>query len=392
MEEENAFQLSENAYHKLAMLNFQKNFVAKKHAGMVFPSDYFASQNNSNEQFEMFKSLLKWLFSLLDRDAKFISDYSDPISVCSNVIQELSSCGISVPSDVTPIKMKGGYGAEVCRVLNLILDKIMAAKGMTPRAPNFPRNKEKPQPANEVVDDVEEEVGSVNLDEPDERIDGIATEETATQHKRVIETDADPKEWYEECERVQSKLVISKINERNEWRRHVDMARGYSGSVNELTQQVYKSLEKISENIEKSLDKIIANQNTVNNAFSDHFVEIKQSSERKKEVDSKIKVYAAKIKELSEEYNGLNSKYEEIQRKINEHNESATNDEPLLKIKKTIDDLKTELTRMDLHIGVLSNSIMNKSLKDRNVHSHADSDKAKRNELDIDDNSIEELV
>ena len=392
MEEENAFQLSENLYHKLTLLNFQKNFIAKKHAGMVFPSDYFASQNNANEQFEMFKSLLKWLFSLLDRDAKFVSDYSDPISVCSNVIQELGACGVNVPSDVTPIKMKGGFGAEVCRLINLMLDRIMAAKGVTTKAPSFPKNKDKPQPTNEVVDDVEEEVGSVNLDEPDERLDGIATEETSTQQKRIIETDADPKEWYEECERVQSKLVISKVNERNEWRRHVDMARGYSSSVSELTQQVYKHLEKVSDNIEKNLEKIVANQNTLNNAFSDHFVEIKQSSERKKEVDSKIKVYAAKIKELSEEYNGLNSKYEEIQRKINEHNESATNDEPLLKIKKTIDDLKTELTRMDLHIGVLSNSIMNKSLKDRNVHGHADTTNSKRNELDIDDNSIEELV
>lgn len=68
-------------------------------------------------------------------------------------------------------------------------------------------------------------------------------------------------------------------------------------------------------------------------------------------MDSKIKVYAIKIKELSEEYNGLNSNYKEIHRKSDEYNKSVTNDELLLKIKKTIDDLKTELTRKFLYTG-----------------------------------------
>ena len=93
--------MSDNDHYKLTTISFQKNFIAKKHIEMVFTSDYLASQNNANQQFEIFKSLLKWLFSLLVCNDKLISDYSDPISVCNNVIQKLKNCGISVPSDVT---------------------------------------------------------------------------------------------------------------------------------------------------------------------------------------------------------------------------------------------------------------------------------------------------
>merc|ERR1719376_1753053 len=166
-------------------------------------------------------------------------------------------------------------------------------------------------------------------------------------------------------------LVISQPTERNEWRRHIDMTKNFSGTITKLNTSVFKNLEKIAEIIEKGVDKIITNENVLNNAFSDHFTEIKKSSERKKEIDMKIKTYT---------------------QKINEHNESATNDEPLLKIKKVIDDLRQELTKMDIHIGVLSNSILKKEIRERGNNSFNGLQTINKNELEIDDNSIEELA
>lgn len=392
MEEENVFFVSELIFQKLSMLGYESAFMAKKHTGMILPGDYFALSLNSNEQIDFLKSLTKWLLSLVKKDAQSLSSYSDPMTISANILTEIQSIGISVPADVSPAKIKSGNGIFVCKLLNILIDQIFKEKKIVFRIPVFANVKEETKKEKENVDELEEEVGSINLNDSVDESTGIATEDLGITAKQVIETNADENEWFAECERVAQKLVIAQPTDRNEWRRHIDMTKNFSGTISRLNGSVFRNLEKIAETIEKGVEKIITNENVLNNAFSDHFAEIKQSSERKKEIDSKIKIYTQKIKELTDEYTVLNNKHDDTLRKISEHNENATNDEPLLKIKKVIDELRNELTKMDIHIGVLSNSIMKKEVKERDGGYFLNNQKNKKNELDIDDNSIEELA
>jgi len=363
--------------------------MAKKHAGMVVPRDYFALNLNSNDQIEFLKSLSKWLFSLLKRDN--VAFGSDPTGIATVLISELQAAGVPLPLDTSPPKIKTGNGIHVCRLLNVFVDEILKEKRVVFRQPIFAKGKEEAKAARD-PDDLDEEVGSVNLNDSVDDTPGIATEDLGQTTKNVIETNADEKEWFAECERVASKLVIVQPTDRNEWRRHVDMSRGFSSTITRLNGSVFKGLERVAETIEKSVSKIVTNENVLNNAFSDHFSEIRKSSERKKEIDSRIKTYTQKLKELGEEWTSLNGKCDEVNRKISEQNENATNDEPLLRIKKVIDELKGELTKMDIHIGVLSNSIMKKEIRNRDGATFGGVKQPKKHELDIDDNSIEELV
>ena len=392
MEEENVFYSSELIFQKLSFLNYESQFMAKKHTGMILPRDYFALNLNSNEQIDFLKSLCKWLFSLIKKDAPTLSSYSDPLTIATNILNELQAASVTLPAEINPSKIKSGNGIFVCKLLNCFIDEILKSLKVVLRVPVFAKAKEETKREKENTDEVEEEVGSVNLNDSVDETAGMALEDLGTTTRQVIETNADENEWYAECERIAAKLVISQPTDRNEWRRHVDMTKNFSGIISKLNGSVFRNLEKVAEQIEKGVDKILTSENVLNNAFSDHFAEIKQSSERKKEIDSKIKTYTQKIKELNDEYSVLNNKNEEVQRKINEHNENATNDEPLLKIKKVIDDLKVELTKMDIHIGVLSNSIMKKEIKERDGGYFGNTQKSRNNELDIDDNSIEELV
>lgn len=82
--------------------------------------------------------------------------------------------------------MKSCFKAEYCRLLNLMLYQIKAAESMTPEHPLFQKYKEQPQMINKVVDDVEEEVGSVSLDEREERLGNISSEETVTHQRRTM--------------------------------------------------------------------------------------------------------------------------------------------------------------------------------------------------------------
>ena len=47
---------------------------------------------------------------------------------------------------------------------------------------------------------------------------------------------------------------------------------------------------------------------------------------------------------------------------------------------------------MDIHIGVLSNSIMKKEIRERDGGYFGNTQKSRNNDLEIDDYSIEELV
>lgn len=314
------------------------------------------------------------------------------MTITTNLLSELQACNVPVSPEITAAKIKTGNGIHVCRLLNVFIDEILKERKVILKQPIFTKAKEDIKPAAESPEDLEEEVGSVNLNDSVDDSAGIATEDLIATTKQVIETNADENEWYAECERVSSKLQITQPTDRNEWRRHIDMTKNFSSTITRLNSNVFRSLERIAETIEKGVVKIVSGENVLNNAFSDHFAEIKKSSERKKEIDSKIKAYTQKLKELNEEHNGLVSKCEEVNRKISEYNDNATNDEPLLKIKKVIDELKAELTKMDIHIGVLSNSIMKRELRCRDGGSFGSTKKAKKNELDIDDNSIEELA
>lgn len=101
-----------------------------------------------------------------------------------------------MPSYITASKLKTGFGSEVCFILNTLADLVLKAKSISLKAPAFPKKKENAVKA-EVADDLEEEVGSVHLD--DEENDVLGTDETENIAQKILETDIDAKEWEEEC-------------------------------------------------------------------------------------------------------------------------------------------------------------------------------------------------
>lgn len=391
--QENHFDVSQKIYSQLSILNYQKKFAAKKHASILLPSDYFAIEMNSSEQFDFFKSLAKWLFSANNIDTSSISGYSDPMSVCTNIIEELEKTGLDI-TELQPIKLKKGFGPEICYVLSFLLDKLFKDKAISFKSPVFPKpEEEKPVMDNyEEVEDELEIADNIEIDDVYENDDVIAREENQ-ETRKMIETDADEKEWYRECERVANRIVIDKVNERNEWRMHVDLSKNYSKKITSLNGITIKSLEKIADSVDKSLKKIKVNENMLNNALSDYFNDLKGTNEKKKEVDYKIQVISQRIKDFSKDYSNAQNKCEELQKKLDEKNNTATNDEALIKIRKTIDDIKSESTKIDIRIGVISNLVLNKQFREkRNKLEYVLGGSAVADDFEIDENLVEELV
>ncbi len=367
--EENLYGMSEKIFERLNFINFQKKFLNKKNSGQKIPLDYFVIEINSNDQFEFFKNLVKWLLMQCKIDTTSITNYSDPITISTNVLGILESVGFKKASEIQPIKLKGGIGGEVCEILLFLLEEIFKGKNLHFKEPNFPKNQEETTDNNAQIDEMEEEEGIVGDTESLEDLEndeGIAFKEQDPA-KALIETNADATEWFKECARVANKLNLNQINDRNEWRMHIDLLKNYSKNIGIYNRRVRKNLEKTSEGVEKKKKKISTQQKMLNNALSEYFNDLKGNNEKKRESENKIKSLSGKLKDLQDEFKDINNTVDILQKKLKDQNNSANNDESLLKLKKVVDELKVELTKIDIRNGVLSNFILNKQFRDKRL-------------------------
>jgi hypothetical protein len=95
--------------------------------------------------------------------------------------------------------------------------------------------------------------------------------------KKIVETNVDEKEWYQECLRVEKRLIINKSSERNEWRMHMDMINTNFKKIKDQKENIVVSLKVISDNLNKKLFKIVNSQNILSNAlveFQDDLLKI----------------------------------------------------------------------------------------------------------------------
>ena len=85
------------------MLNFEKDFLQAKGLKPISRA-YFSTPINSNEQFNYFKQLAKWLFQMNEVQVTDFNKFDDPQTVSQNILNELKKIGIE--TDFPPIKLK----------------------------------------------------------------------------------------------------------------------------------------------------------------------------------------------------------------------------------------------------------------------------------------------
>jgi estrogen-related receptor beta like 1 len=110
--------LMEQVLEMLKLLDYENKFCKTK-GFKPFNRVYF-SQPQSSEQFINFVSLVSWLLSVNNHQVQGWNKYDDPSTASQNVILELKKLGIEL--DVSPNKLKQGFGEEVCTVLFALCD------------------------------------------------------------------------------------------------------------------------------------------------------------------------------------------------------------------------------------------------------------------------------
>ena len=88
---------------------------------------YFATASTkTSEQFLYFISLVSWLLAINNHTVSGWNKYDDPMTASQNVVIELQKLGLEL--DISPNKLKSGYGEGVTYVLLKLTDVSMQNK------------------------------------------------------------------------------------------------------------------------------------------------------------------------------------------------------------------------------------------------------------------------
>jgi hypothetical protein len=114
--------------------------------------------------------------------------------------------------------------------------------------------------------------------------------------------------------------------------------------------------------LNKKLLKIVNSQNILSNALVEYQEDMSKISENKRCAEMNIQSLTKQVNELQEQLDQINRQTETIQQKISNHSSNHNHEEEFLKLKAVIDQVETEIKKIKIRCGVLSNYIINKEL------------------------------
>ncbi|CAD8104736.1 unnamed protein product [Paramecium primaurelia] len=355
--------MMDELYDKLILLNYESTYLKQK-GGKPLNRAYFVNQTNSSEQFTQFKTLVKWLFQQNDVQTSDFNKLDDPVTLSQNIINELKNIGIEV--DFPPLKLKQGFGEYVVYVLLQLATKALQKK-------KFQYKKAKIEQQSQTRQDEEpvQETGSVSSDSDpevasDEEPEDVFNEQgfQKDEDKMVIESNVNPKEWAKEVERAAQKIKIVIKPDAGEWRQHFDATKQYSNQIKTILPEARIKLERMSDELGEILDRITKREYNINENMSEMCNEFKKKNEEYKKIELQYQNYTNAKKEMNDQYKQIQEKFETVQNKLNEHGSVSTDQSPVIRIKASLTKLRLEIKQMDLRIGVLSHTILQRTFHD----------------------------
>ena len=91
-------------------------------------------------------------------------------------------------------------------------------------------------------------------------------------------------------------------------------------------------------------------------------------------------------------YHKYNERINQLKQKIEQKQNSNTNTIPLKNIKKSIETIKFDIKQMNLQIEVMNNRVSNYNFIKNNDHASHSVQEIQNYELDLEENSLEELI
>lgn len=373
--------LMEDLLDKLKLLNYDKEF----HREFKFKSInkyYFAFQTNPGEQFYLFTILAAWLIRKCGKKFDNPQEYDDPNSTISNILDILRQMGVTI--DFPPGKLKAGSGEQVIFVLDRLADQALKKMNFQWRRPIHPPEEEE-EPVMKDSDDAtveEEEMIEEDIDygdDDDDDDDGIILDLDGLRNLSldklkalesekpddVLESNTDTAEWKLEVERVLPQLKVTIRSDAKDWRSHIEQMHQHRKEIEESLSTTRMQLDKLYGEISRTLEKIGSREKYLNSQLEQLLLEYRAAQDQLAHVKEQYKTVSGGVTERSRILAQISDELEQVKQEMEERGSSMTDGTPLVNIRKALTRLKTEISQMDVRIGVASHTLLQAKLKEK---------------------------
>ncbi|XP_066282808.1 intraflagellar transport protein 57 homolog [Branchiostoma lanceolatum] len=371
------FVVMEDLVDKLKLLQYEDGFI-KGWGFKPLPRHYFAIPTNPGEQFYAFTSLCAWLITKCGKPFDQPQEYDDPNATISNILDEVRRLGGAV--DFPPSKLKQGCGEHAVYILDKLADEAMTSSSFTWDKPVYPE--EEMEEETMVDDDAELTLNKVEdemmMDDDDEieeeetfldleglKKQSMKNESEGSKPVEIMESTTDAAEWKLEVERVLPSLKVHIKADNKDWRAHFEQMLQHRDGIEHSLTESRGHLDKLHQEITRTLEKIGSREKYINNQLENLLQEFRAMQDQLAQAKEKYREGSGGVTERTRDLALITEELEQVKSEMEERGTSMTDGTPLVKIKQALTRLKTEMTQMDIRMGVVEHTLNQAKLKDK---------------------------
>jgi estrogen-related receptor beta like 1 len=368
--ESEALTFNQEIVEMLQLLDYETKFCDKELQPMPAMFFVYAAPNQA-QQFKYFHQLTAWLLSLGDVQPTW-KKYDNPNTICTNILVSLKEFGVT--ADLSPQKLKQGYGEGVCQVLHELVKKVfqkLEEKGQwawaPPAWPDEALFDEADVDSDAEVGEVEDMLGGQADDDEEMMYAELTAGEKGEKNEETwfVESKVDPREWQLELERVTPQLRVQVQGDSNEWRGHVQQAHHYTKVMTEMLPNTSAQLVALGQDLQQILHRVKSKEAYINTQFDNRAVDYRARQRELEEVTQRYNSLNESHMTLLEELRQSSEEYEQLRGEMADRSQTVQDTAPLVKIKDALKRLKTDICQMDLRIGVVNHTLMQAKLRQR---------------------------
>ena len=126
-------------------------------------------------------------------------------------------------------------------------------------------------------------------------------------------------------------------------------------------------MEDLHQELATTLDKVATREKYMNIQLEGTLKDFRVSRERHSEARQKYEVGMQKVNELTQTLSNITDDLEGVKLRMDEHGTNMTDATPVVRLKHSLQRIKTENTQMDLRIGVLQHLLTASKLKEKSL-------------------------
>ena len=358
---------------------------------------YFSVAGHPGEQFFTFSCLSAWLIKrrsgleIGSRDLK-PQEFEDPnvtISTILDVMRDASTERIDFPAS----KLKQGWGIEVIRLLTQLVDLSLRRRSQrtSSGAGSVAAITLKGLQSSSVVDadatadavseendaeiSVDEHFNLMDEDEEEASDSPASGAREAAAHDDLsavtvatsaLDADVDVSAWMQEVDRVLPKLrvTIRAADVKSDWRLRVAQLDSSQGELEKKLEMTKGALDRLTRETGGNVERIRQREKHLQSQFEPLINEYISLKGQLNDLTGKYGVVSKGVTEKSQILSEISEELESMKTEMEERSSSMTDGTPLVSLRKALQRIRSEVSSIDIRIGVATHTILQANLKD----------------------------